>query len=71
MRFARWMSKGWGRGPRIALGLALIAFGLYLQNPWGILLAVVGVFPVASGLDNFCVAAPIFGGRVDGRPLVK
>jgi DUF2892 family protein len=71
MRFARWMATRWGRGPRIALGLALIAFGIYLQNPWGILIAIVGVLPIASGFDNFCIAAPIFGGRIDGRPLAK
>ena len=71
MRFARWMSGGWGRLPRILLGLALIAFGIYLQNPWGIVIAVLGVVPLASGIDNFCLAAPLFGGGVDGRCLAR
>ena len=71
MRFARWMASRKGRAPRIVLGLALIAFGIYLQNPWGIVIAILGVVPLGSGLDNFCLAAPLMGGGVDGRPLVK
>jgi DUF2892 family protein len=70
MTFARFMSR-WGRAPRIALGLALIAFGIYLQNPWGIAIAILGVIPLGSGLDNFCLAAPLFGGGVDGRRITK
>jgi hypothetical protein len=65
------MATRWGRWPRIALGFAMIVVGIYLQNPWGMLIALFGVLPVASGLDNFCLAAPLFGGGVDGRPLTK
>ncbi len=50
---------------------ALVAFGIYLQSPWGIVIAILGVVPLASGLDNFCLAGPLFGGGVDGRRLVK
>ncbi len=71
MRFARWMASRWGRAPRMVLGLALIGFGIYLQNPWGMVIAITGIVPLASGLDNFCLAAPVFGGGVDGRRLVK
>ena len=71
MRFSRWMATRWGRGPRIAVGLALIVFGIYLQNPWGMLIALFGVLPVASGFDNCCLVAPMFGGSIDGRPLKK
>lgn len=71
MGFARWMASRAGRAPRIAMGLALIAFGIYLQNPWGIVIAVLGVVPLASGADNFCLDAPLFGGGVDGRRLAK
>jgi hypothetical protein len=71
MRFARWMASGRGRTPRIVLGLALIAFGIYLQSPWGIVIAILGVVPLGSGLDNFCLLGPLFGGVVDGRCLVK
>jgi hypothetical protein len=55
----------------MVLGLALIGFGIYLQNPWGMVIAITGIVPLASGLDNFCLAAPVFGGGVDGRRLVK
>lgn len=71
MRFARWMASSRGRAPRIALGLALIAIGIYLQSPWGIVIAILGVVPLGSGIDNFCLAAPLFGGGVDGRRFIK
>ena len=71
MRFARWMASPRGRLPRIALGLVLIAFGIYLQSPWGIVIAIAGAFPLASGADNFCLIGPAFGGGVDGRRLAK
>lgn len=71
MRFARSMATRWGRGPRIAVGLGLIVFGIYLQSPLGMLIALLGVLPVASGFDNFCLAAPLFGGEIDGRRLIK
>ena len=70
MTFARFMSR-WGRVPRIVLGLALIAFGIYLQNPWGIVVAILGVVPLGSGIDDFCLAAPLFGGGIDGRRIPK
>jgi hypothetical protein len=71
MRFARWMATPMGRWPRIVVGLALIAFGVYLQSPWGIVIAIIGAFAIASGADNFCLVGPLFGGGVDGRRLVK
>ena len=71
MRFARWMASSRGRAPRIALGLALIVCGIYLQSPWGIVIAILGVVPLGSGVDNFCLAARMFGGGVDGRRLVE
>lgn len=70
MMFARFMATRWGRVPRIFLGVGLIAFGIYLQNPWGIAIALIGVVPLGSGIDNFCLVAPVFGGRLDGRRLI-
>jgi DUF2892 family protein len=71
MRFARWMASSRGRWPRVIVGLLLIAFGIYLQSPWGILISIIGVVPLGSGIDNFCLLGPAFGGGVDGRRLVK
>ncbi len=35
---------------RIVLGLALIGYGVYSENPWFYL----GVIPLIAGLVNFC-----------------
>ena len=67
MGFARWMAGGWGRAARVVAGLALIAFGLYLQSAWGMVIAVVGVVPLVASLFNFCMFAPLFGGPFNGR----
>jgi hypothetical protein len=69
MAFAKWMASGWGRVARIAAGLILIGFGLYLQNTWGLVMAIVGLAPLAAGSSNFCLFAPLFGGPFNGRSL--
>ncbi len=69
MAFARWMASGWGRVARIVAGLILIGLGLYLQNPWGLVVAIIGLAPLAAGVFNFCLFAPLFGGPFNGRSL--
>jgi len=56
------MASPAGRIARIVVGVVLIALGL-LGNA-GIIVAVIGVVPLAAGLFNFCFLAPIVG-----RPL--
>jgi len=56
------MSSTTGRIARMVVGLVLIALGLFGNA--GIIVAVIGVVPLAAGLFNFCFIAPIVG-----RPL--
>jgi sulfite exporter TauE/SafE len=63
------MASVWGRVARIVAGLFLIAIGLYLQNTWGIVIAIIGLAPLLAGVFNFCVFAPLFGGPFNARRL--
>ncbi len=71
MTFIRFMVSGSGRGVRIVAGLVLIGVGLaVLHGPGGVILAVVGLVPLAAGVFDFCVFAPLFGLPVLG-PAVR
>jgi CRP/FNR family transcriptional regulator, anaerobic regulatory protein len=55
---------------RIAAGIALIAWGLLgLTGTTGIIVIVVGLVPLAAGLLDFCVFAPLFGCPVSGTKV--
>ena len=58
-----------GRLIRVALGVALIVIGLaVIGGAAGIVLAVVGLVPIAAGVANFCLIGPVFGADFWGRP---
>jgi DUF2892 family protein len=69
MTFAMWMASGWGRIVRIVAGLILVAAGLYVQNAWGLVVAIIGLVPLAAGVFNLCLFAPLFGGPINARRL--
>jgi hypothetical protein len=47
---------------RIVAGLVLIAWGLLgLTGTAGMIVAVFGMVPLAAGLFDFCIFAPLFG----------
>ena len=70
MSFVKFMVTGAGRVARIVAGIALIAIGLLLVGgTGGIILAVVGVLPLAAGLFDFCVFAPLFGLPLAGQQV--
>lgn len=56
------MSSTTGRIARMVVGLVLIGLGVF--GSAGIVVAVIGLVPLAAGLFNFCFLAPIAG-----RPL--
>lgn len=68
MGFARFMASAAGRLIRIVAGIALILVGLLLiQGTAGIIVAIVGVVPLAAGILDVCVFAPLFGGPFQGK----
>ncbi len=59
-----------GRITRIVAGLVLVLIGQFvLSGAAGILLTLIGLVPVAAGLFDFCVFAPLFGKPFSGPKL--
>lgn len=74
MTFASFMSSPTGRILRIVIGLGLMGWGLFLavaanNITTGIILVVVGLLPLAAGLFDFCVLAPLFGAPFSGSKV--
>lgn len=67
MSFVRFMESGVGRSLRAVAGLVLVGVGAWLGGAWWAL-AAVGLVPLAAGLFDFCLAAPLFGARLRHRP---
>lgn len=59
-----------GRIVRAVAGIVLIVLGLFLvRGVGGWILAVVGLVPLAAGLLDFCVFAPLLGLPFQGKAL--
>ncbi|MBK8024205.1 MAG: DUF2892 domain-containing protein [Chloroflexi bacterium] len=70
MAFAKFMASTTGRLIRIVAGLVLIVVGLaVVQGTGGIILAIVGLLPLAAGVFDFCVFAPLFGQPLSGPAI--
>jgi uncharacterized membrane protein YphA (DoxX/SURF4 family) len=60
--FFRFIASPAGRVIRIVAGLALILIGLLaLEGLAGWIVAIVGLVPLAAGVFDWCVFAPLFG----------
>jgi hypothetical protein len=71
MRMVRFMEGGTGRLARGAAGLVLVGLGAWLGATYGggwWALVAVGFVPLAAGLFNFCLAAPLFGAPLRHAP---
>ncbi len=70
MAIARFMSSAAGRLLRIIAGVALIVVGLVLiQDTTGIVVAVIGLVPLAAGLFDFCLIGPLLGAPFRGAAV--
>ncbi len=59
--FVSFLASPTGRITRIVAGAALVVWGLLgLAGATGIVIAVIGLVPLAAGLFDFCVFAPLF-----------
>jgi hypothetical protein len=58
----KFLASNAGRWTRVIAGLVLIALGIWaVQGVWGWVLIIVGLVPLAAGVFDFCVFAPLFG----------
>jgi hypothetical protein len=64
--FPRLMATPAGRGIRIAAGAAMIVGGILIGGTGGIILALVGIVPLAAGASNRCLIAPAIGAPFKG-----
>ena len=71
MEIARFMASPFGRGARIAAGVALIVTGTTFGGIGGIIAALVGFAPLAAGVFNFCGIAPLLRAPFSGRQALK
>jgi hypothetical protein len=66
--FAAFMAGPIGRIARVALGLVLILIGLLaMDGTAGLIVVVVGIAPLAAGIFNFCLIAPLVRAPFWGR----
>ncbi|UGT67852.1 DUF2892 domain-containing protein [Nocardia gipuzkoensis] len=69
MGVVEFMGSTAGRLARIAAGIALIVIGLaMIGGATGIIVAVIGLIPIAAGVFNFCLLWPVFGVELHGKP---
>jgi len=69
MPLIKFMASTLGRATRVVLGLALIVLGLaVVGGPGGLILAIVGIVPIAAGVLDICLLAPAFGAPLHGAP---
>ena len=68
--FVSFMASTAGRIVRIVAGIVLIAWGWFgLGGVTGTIVAVIGLVPLAAGLFDFCVFAPLFGAPLSGPSI--
>jgi hypothetical protein len=59
MRIVTLMNSTAGRGARVLAGVGLIAAGAVIGGGTGLILALVGLVPLAAGAAGACLAAPL------------
>ena len=59
MEFVKFMSSNTGRLLRVVVGVALVVLGFSLGGS-GLIWIAVGLVPIAAGVGNFCLLAPLF-----------
>lgn len=69
MGFTRFMASTAGRAVRIVAGAALIAIGFVVGGTGGTVVALVGVVPLAAGVFDVCLFAPLFRAPFRGREV--
>ena len=70
MGFAKFMASVAGRSIRVVAGLGLVYVGYYIIKGFGgDILALVGLVPIAAGVFDVCLLAPLFGAPFLGKAI--
>ena len=68
--FISFMASNTGRVIRVAVGLVLAFWGwLGLGGAIGTIIGFIGLVPLAAGIFDFCVFAPLFGAPLSGPKI--
>lgn len=68
--FFKFMASPIGRLVRIVAGVILIAVGLWaVKGTAGIIVAIIGLLPLAAGVFDVCLFAPLFGKPFSGSKI--
>lgn len=60
MKLSQFLSSNLGRLIRIIVGVVLIVIGFQMKSAGGYVLAIIGLVPLAAGVFDFCLVAPLF-----------
>jgi hypothetical protein len=66
MALVAFLASQSARLTRIGAGIALVIAGVLLGGGW-IVLAIVGLLPIAAGMFDFCVLSPVLGLPFGGK----
>lgn len=70
MSFSKFMASPAGRILRIVVGAALITWGLLIGSTvWTVALVLIGLVPLAAGLFDWCLLAPLLGAPFQGKKI--
>ena len=69
--FISFMASRNGRIVRIVVGLALVVWGFFgIDNvTTATIVLIIGLVPLAAGIFDFCVFAPLFGAPLSGPKI--
>jgi uncharacterized integral membrane protein len=69
--FISFMASRNGRIVRIVAGVVLVilVFFVIANNTTGIIVTLIGLVPLAAGIFDFCVLAPLFGAPFKGSEI--
>lgn len=70
MEILKSLSSPAGRVIRTIAGIALIVVGLFvIQGTGGLILGVIGLVPLAAGVFDVCLLAPLFKAPIEGPKI--
>lgn len=58
-----------GRIIRVVAGAVLIAIGIAMKSTGGYVLAIIGALPLAAGVFDVCIFAPLFKMPFAGKAI--